>query len=152
MAEDNGVHRGPACRCAQDEIFTLFGRISPIWKHFRYKKDSTGNLVKAPRAHCKLCFQSVAHGDGTTNLRSHLHLNHLAEYSNLFPDEKANKNKQPKIEEFTLPAATVARLSASSQVLTEAVIDFIVRYMRPLNTVDGEGFMKIFHRYKFLIN
>ena len=131
---------------SKNEICSPHGRISPVWKHFGYKKDSTGNLVKGPRAYCKLCTQAVAHGGGTTNLKSHLRLNHPSEYSNLFPDENANENKQPKIEEFTRPVATVARLSASShraKVLTDAVTDFIVRDMRPINVVDGEGFVNL---------
>ena len=40
----------------------------------------------------------------------------------------------------------MARLTASShhmKVLTEAVTDFIVRDMCPINTVDGEGFINL---------
>ena len=120
MAEDSGAHRGPAHRGsahrhAQDEYllcleeFLQYGNISDT-------KDSTGNLVKGPQAYCKLCFQLVAHGGGTTNLRSHLHLNHLPKHSNPFPDEKTDENKQPKIEEFTRPAATLSQFPSCEGV------------------------------------
>ena len=86
------------CTCSQNQTFTLSRRVSPVWKQFGYKKDSTGNLVKGPLTYCKLGFQSVAHGGGTVNLRSYLRLNYLSNYSNLFTDNKADENKQPRIK------------------------------------------------------
>ena len=87
MAEENEA----ACALLWNYLFIPSGRVSPVWKHFGYKKDSTGSLVKGPCTYCKLCFQLVARGGGTINLRSHLCLNHLSEYSNLFTDEKLMK-------------------------------------------------------------
>ena len=133
---DNGLDSSTrsSVHC-NDKSVTPFGRISPVWRHFGYKKDTTGNLIRGTRAYCKLCGQAVAHGGGTTNLRNHLCLNYPSEYSNLFPDDEKVEDKQSKIEEFIRPAmhTTVARLSASShraKVLTEAVTDFIVKDMR----------------------
>ena len=90
-----------------NEIFTPFGRISPVWVHFGYKKDSAGALIKGTRAYCKLCHQAIAHGGGTTNLKNHLRLNHSSEYTNLFHDDENVDGKQHKIEDFRHPAATV---------------------------------------------
>ena len=141
MASDNDSYTR-----SKNDIFTPFGRISPVWIHFGYKKDSAGVLIKGTRAYCKLCCQTVAHGGGTTNLKNHLRLNHPSEYTNLFPGDENVDEKQHKIEDFARPTATVARLSASShraKLLTEAITDFIVKDMRPISTVDGEGFVNL---------
>ena len=129
-----------------NEIYTPFGQISPIWIHFSYKKDFAGALIKETRAYYKLCRQAIAHGGGITNLKNHLRLNHSSEYTNLFHDDENVDEKQHKIENFTHPAATVARLAASShhaKVLTEAIANFIMKDMRPVSTVDGEGFFNL---------
>ena len=83
MATDSDSSLG-----CNNQIVTPFGRLSPVWRHFGYKKDTAGNLIKGVRAYCKLCNQAIAHGGGTTNLRNHLRLNHPSEYLNIFPDDK----------------------------------------------------------------
>ena len=103
-------------------------------------------MIKGTRAYCKLCCQAVAHGGGATNLKNHLRLNHPSEYTNLFPGDENVDEKQHKIEDFARPTATVVRLSAGShraKLLTEAITDFIVKDMRPISTVDGEGFVNL---------
>ena len=113
MAEDNTAQDASSSSTSyNNEIVTPFGRISPVWKQFGYKKDASGNFIKGTRAYCKLCSQGVAHGGGTTNLRNHLCLNHPSEYSNLFPDDGKVEEKQSKIKDFVRPT-TLARFSAN---------------------------------------
>ena len=78
----------------------------------------------------------IAYGGGTTNLKNHFR---PSEYNNLHHDDENVDGKHHKIENFTHLAATVVRLAASSyhaKILTEGVIDFIVKDMHPVSTVD----------------
>ena len=70
--------------------------------------------------------------------RNHLCLSHPSKYSNLFPDDEKVEDKQRNY-------MSVVRLSASSHraIITEAVTDFIVKDVRPVSTVDGEGFTNL---------
>jgi len=71
-----------------EDIFTPANRSSPVWKHFGFKKDSSGRLLKDARAICKQCKHGVAHGGGTMNLRSHLRVNHPSLYDELVSSSK----------------------------------------------------------------
>ena len=48
MAEDNDAKDAlSSSTSCNNEIVTSFGRISPVWKQFGYKKDVSGNLSRA---------------------------------------------------------------------------------------------------------
>ena len=55
MAEENEA----ACALSWNYLFIPSGRVSPVWKHFGYKKDSTGSLVKGPCTYCSIFLMSV---------------------------------------------------------------------------------------------
>ena len=117
--------------------------------HFGFIKDSTGKIDKSKHAICKLCNALDTHGGGMTNLQNHLCLNHCSEYLLLYPAEETGSflkvdATQMRMEEFI----SVPKLPATSmraKMLTEATADFILKDMRPVSVVDGQGFLNLMH-------
>lgn len=51
--------------------------VSPIWTHFGFEPDDKGQPVNLDEAICRICSRKVSVSRGnTTNLRSHLRINH----------------------------------------------------------------------------
>ena len=131
-----------------EEIFTPTNRSAAVWKYFGFKKDSSGKLLKDDRAICKQCRQAVAHGGGTTNLRNHLRVNHPALYEELCSPSESNSSKQDTMDRFLHSFPSVGKLSSNSQrarMLSDAIVEFIARDMRPVSVVDGIGFLNLMH-------
>ena len=80
------------------EIVTPPNRTAQIWKHFGFKRDSSGKLSKSE---CKVCKQSVAHGGGMNNLRNHLRTAHSSLYIELLSGDshgQSSLDKQEKLD------------------------------------------------------
>ena len=119
-------------------------KTSAVWQHFGFAKDDHGKLINDSRVICKLCGQKVAHGGGTTNLRNHLCTKHRPTYNELVAGSSTER-EQSSLDEFVRPTQ-VKRLppySTRAAQLTDAVADFIVRDLRPVSVVDGEGFLQL---------
>ena len=59
MAEDNAAQDALSSSTSyNNEIVTPFGRISPVWKQFGYKKDASSNLSRALK-HIASCVARV---------------------------------------------------------------------------------------------
>ena len=50
---------------------------------------------------------------------------------------------QPKMDVFCRTVEKLSSSSARAQQLTSAVIDFVVRDLRPVNVVDSVGFLHL---------
>ena len=118
-----------------DTIVSPTRRSARVWKHFGFKKDTSGRIDRSKHAVCKLCNASVAHGGGTTNLRNHLRLNHHAEYLLLYSSTETDG----------INSDTSKMDTKREKMLTEAVADFISKDMRPVSTIDGQGFLNLIH-------
>ena len=129
--------------CTSD-IVTPPNRTATVWRHFGFKKDENRKLIKGDRALCKVCGSSVAHGGGTTNLRNHLRAVHSTIYYVLFPttstEQPGSSSKQDKVDKYFPQTDKIPLQSQRHKVLTEAVAGFITR---PVNVVDGAGFLKL---------
>jgi len=138
---------------SNEDIYTPANRSAPVWKHFGFKKDSSGRLLKDACAICKQCKHGVAHGGGTINLRSHLQVNHPSLYDKLVTLSKDSQcegsgSKKDKMDRFLHPFTSGEKLSSSSQhtkMLSNAMAEFIARDMRPGSVVDGLGILNLMH-------
>ena len=134
----------------EEAIVTPPGNRAPVWRYFGFVKDAaTGKLAVGKKARCKLCRVEVAHSGGTTNLKNHLRSHHRPEYRELHNDEpesSAEAQSQRKMDVFCKLSNTAEKLPSSSaraQELTAAVVDFVVRDLRPVNVVDSVGFLQL---------
>ena len=112
--------------------------------HFGVKRDSSGEIDKSKHAICKLCNVLVTHGGGMTNLQNYLCLNHTLKYLLLYPpEEKSSSPKVVAVQSRMKDFVSVPKLPTSSmctKMLTEAVVDFISKDMRPVSVVNEQGF------------
>ena len=121
---------------AESAVVSPSNRSSSVWKHFGLKKGPTGRLDKT-KAVCKLCNQPLSTGGGTTNLKNHLKAKHAPEYEALYPAQES----QPSLDSYVSPKVKKwASSSLQAKKVTDAVAQFIVTDLWPVNVVDGLGF------------
>ena len=120
-------------------IVSPANRSSSVWKHFGLIKGSTGKLDKT-KAVCKLCDQKISTGDRMTNLKNHLKSRHASEYGALYSAQE----RQPSLDGFVSPDVKKwGSHSLQARKVTDAVAQFIVSDIRPVNVVDGLGFLNL---------
>ena len=120
---------------------------SAVWKYFGVEKSSNGTVQKDRHVICKLCSQKVAHGGGTTNLKNHLRTNHRTQYEELYGSEDTG---QTSMDTF-VQKVSVKKLphnSTRAVELTDALLEFIARDLRPVSVVDGHGFLNLMEKKK----
>ena len=99
---------------------------SDVWKYFR-KEDSSPNSVL-----CTICERSFSYRGGTTNLRDHLERQHSSIYR-----PKPTSSKQATL-------VGIQRCSERrSKEVTQRILNFIIKDIRPIAVVEGEGFMEM---------
>ena len=111
-------------------------RSSPIWEYFELTdvlKD--GEMIKT--ASCTLCDDvQLAYTGGTTNLFNYLRFKHIDEYKTVTGEDSSSSHKrQTNIVSFN-------RCYYAAKV-TNRIVQFIIRDMRPVSTVDGSGFQNL---------
>ena len=74
---------------------------------------------------------------GTTNLFNHLRCKHLDEYKVL--KGECSSKRQPSMASFNCSCSP-----DYARKLTNRIAEFIIRDMRPISTIDGEGFQTLF--------
>uniref|UniRef100_A0A672JKK8 BED-type domain-containing protein n=1 Tax=Salarias fasciatus TaxID=181472 RepID=A0A672JKK8_SALFA len=106
---------------------------SEIWTHFGfYSKD--GGRDKS-HAICKMCLSKVKYCGNTTNLRAHVARHHQ--------DVEVKGKQATSSSQLTLEQVTSAKFASSSPraaKITHSVIYYMCKDMRPLSTVEGDGF------------
>ena len=102
---------------------------SVVWETFEEPKN---NAVV-----CTICQKKFAYTGGTTNLREHLKRFHPRVIGELTPDPIVYK----PITEFLVssPAASKTCSAATSTQITELLVDWISRDLRPLNILNDSG-------------
>ena len=130
------------------EIVTSSSNKAPVWRHFGYVKDSaTEKATVGKKVTCRLCQMEVMHSGRTTNLKNHFCSHHLPEYRDRYSDEHGGTSAtQGQLDVFCKASRSVKKLFSSSpraQELTGAVVDFLMRDLRPVNVVDSVGFLHL---------
>ena len=135
------------------EIITPSSHKAAVWKYFGFQKDNktgnSGKLVMENKATCKLCFAKVARSGGTTNLHNHLRSHHREEYNSVIGDvytSNSDHTDQTKISDFCKHSSPTTKLPPNSkraQELTAAVVEFVVRDLKPIRVVDSVGFLHL---------
>ena len=135
------------------ELRTPKGKVAAVWKHFSYRVDiTTRKLKNIGKATCRLCKNDISHCGGTTNLWNHLRASHPVEYSELIGVEntETQQSQQQTIDRYTGSTSTSSRNveklphnSVRAKKLTESIAEFIVRDLRPVSIVDGDGFLNL---------
>ena len=133
------------------ELQTPKGKVAVVWKHFGYQVDATTKKLKnTGKATCRLCKTDISHSGGMTNVWNHLRASHPVEYSELIgaanSEAGARQVQQQTIERYSPGTRNVEKLphnSSRAKKLTESVAEFIVRDLRPVSIVDGDGFLNL---------
>ena len=139
MAVDHSNHSSAA---ALDLAVYSSQQKSAVWKYFGVEKNMSGAAERDKHVTCKLCAQKVAHGGGMTNLKNHLRTNHRKEYNELY---ESDLNLSTTMDSF-VRSSGVKRLpqnSARALELTNTVVEFISRDLRPVSVVDRAGFLNL---------
>ncbi|XP_026525332.1 zinc finger BED domain-containing protein 1-like [Notechis scutatus] len=109
---------------------------SHYWTFFGFQGDAYGRILDKSKIICKVCGVQLSYSGNTISLRQHLICKHRREYIEVL--KVANRNKGiAGTGEFGTPQPPVP-----SQT-TQAVADFIVLDLMPMEVVEGEGFGKM---------
>ena len=99
---------------------------SDVWKYF-HKEDSSPNSVL-----CMICERSFSYRGGTTNLRDHLERQHSSIY----------RPKPTSSKQATLVGIQICSERRSKEVI-QRILTFIIKDIRPIAVVEGEGFIEM---------
>uniref|UniRef100_A0A670ZKJ7 BED-type domain-containing protein n=1 Tax=Pseudonaja textilis TaxID=8673 RepID=A0A670ZKJ7_PSETE len=109
---------------------------SHYWTFFGFQGDAYGRILDKSKIICKICGVQLSYNGNTSSLRQHLFCKHRCEYIEVL--KVANRNKGiAGTGEFGTPRPPVP-----SQT-TQAIADFIVLDLMPMEVVEGEGFGKM---------
>ena len=112
-------------------------RMSPIWEYFQLVEVIIDDKT-ITKASCLLCDDvELVYIRGNTNRFNHLQCKHLDEYKVL--KGKYSSKRQPTIAAFNRSCSP-----DYTRKLTNRISEFVVCDMRPISTIDGEGFLKLF--------
>ena len=107
-----------------------FRKVSDVWNYFTKLSDKK-------KAVCSICRKELAYLGGTTNLRDHLTSKHALHY---YSADKKNESQKKTLDGFV----TRSRCSdACSKNITDRVTEMIVKDLRPIRTVECEGFRNL---------
>lgn len=136
----------------EEELVPKRNCTSVVWNYFGFSgtdKDQT-NII------CKICrIEHLKATDGnTTGLRNHLKCKHPKEYADSSTTQgpprvsakataAAAQPKQATITQSFERATAYEKTSKRQTELTEAVAFFLAKDMRPIRTVEGEGFLRL---------
>ncbi len=124
--------------------------VSPIWTHFGFEPDGKGQPVNLDEAICHICRRKVSVSRGnTTNLRSHLRINHPLAFAgpgssthtlgNVKPTT-SGQERQLRVSEAFARGAKDQSDSNQWRVLTDSVTHYLVEEMVPFRTVQKPAF------------
>ena len=119
------------------------GSKSKYWLYFGFRVDTEGKTDEK-KVECKLCSKSIAYSRNTTNLKQHLEIHHPSEYRSLTGEGSGvtaggSIATQSTLEAFR-PKPKLPSGSKRAREITDALVQFIAKDMRPLSTVEGDGF------------
>ncbi|XP_045198743.2 E3 SUMO-protein ligase ZBED1-like [Mercenaria mercenaria] len=153
------------------------GKKSFVWKFFGFVE--TQGVINKKSVACKLCKLNMPYSGNITNLRAHLDRKHWAEVKDQAvpapnvlsqtttsasastsssgdpPLPSLNQEGQPTITHLFAKQKSFPNTSVRAVEITKAIADFLILDMKPLDTVEGEGFktlMKVLEpRYSVIL-
>lgn len=118
-------------RAAGEEVGTSRGKQSSVWKYF--SKDETTSTVT-----CKICKSVLKYNKSTSAMHTHLKRHPLTVAKER--PKSSQQQQQQSISDFAkCPAITEKR----RQQITNLLVNFVVKDIRPLAAVHGEGFREM---------
>lgn len=129
--------------------------VSPIWAHFGFEGDDKGQPVNLDKAVCRICRTKVSVSRGnTTNLRSHLRINHPVAFAGLGSTSStptlattSGQQRQLGVSEAFARGAKYQRGSNQWRALTDSVTRYLVEEMVPFRTVEKPAFKAMLHTF-----
>lgn len=109
-----------------------------VWKYFGFQPKGSKNELDKDNAVCKMCLAPVKYCGNTTNLRAHLARHHAEVLAEKHPKKRIETN-QTTLDNL-LPSN-----SPRAQRITEAMVHFICKDLRPYSVVDNVGFRWMLH-------
>ena len=119
------------------------GAKSPFWKYFGFTVDQEGKIVDNKVVWCRECWKSIAYSGNTTNLKQHLQNNHPAVLTGLFGECSTSQSQQLTLESTGFsPKSKMPHGSKHAREITDKLVRFIMRDIRPLSVIEGKGFLE----------
>jgi len=113
------------------KLVPLPGARSDIWKKFVFEINDSGVILDNKKVLCRACKSSIAYSGSTSNLN--LHFQQCLSV-------KPKNNTSSIATYFKGPTSKLPLNSKRSKELTKGLIKFIVKDLRLLSIVEGEGF------------
>ncbi|XP_054458167.1 E3 SUMO-protein ligase ZBED1-like [Anoplopoma fimbria] len=132
MAE-NTEHVAAASESGR-EIITPRNLTSAVWRFFGFWAQRGKIVEPRHKVICKLCKVELAYHSTTSNMRAHLSTAHPGEL------ESGPTAKQPRLDYFLKPAATSSLAAPRQEAITEKLVKFVCKGMRPISVVEDVGF------------
>ena len=113
-------------------------RTGRVWEFFQEPVVVLVGEKDVKRVPCKLCDQQRADGGGTKNLLSDLQAKHPEEYNCCTDHADDSSSKQTSL-------ASIFRKCSPQRAaaITDRIVEFVARDLRPLSVVDGDGFKQL---------
>ena len=113
---------------------------SNVWKYFGFALDEETQKLDKSKVLCKTCAKPFTYTGNTSNLWSHVTINH----PQLKPTKTPAHSAQTSIQQFS--STPLAFNSAKSTAITNAMAEYLVLDMKPLATVDSAAFQHMFSK------
>ena len=138
-----------------EELLSKIETKSVAWNYFGLKKGSDGNAIDDGGAICRTCRRRVlAKYGNTSNLMSHLKINHPKLYEDAMKTAKTSRSKsvpvsvgQSTIEETIERTQKYERKGKRWKELTDSITYCIAKDCLPINIVEGAGFKRMINAF-----
>ncbi|KAJ8364707.1 hypothetical protein SKAU_G00135380 [Synaphobranchus kaupii] len=112
-----------------------------VWKYFT--EDNTNSTVE-----CQLCMTILKYNKNTSAMLNHLKMKHplstASTSSNASTNEQRTTQRQTSINDFSKRPVTDKR----RQQITDLLVNFVVKDIRPLSALSGGGFRDIINFFE----
>ncbi len=113
-----------------------------VWRHFGFHYRQGTKEIDKSHAVCKMCNANVKYSKNTTNLRAHI-MRHHSDVPLTEQQQQTANGKRVDPLQLTLEQVHTSKLpptSTRATKITQSVLYFICKDMRPLSVVENEGF------------
>ena len=119
---------------------------SKVWKHFgfwKYPNETGPAETKKDKAVCKICMMEYSYCGNTTNLMNHLMQKHRECMEVTRDVGKRQISIQDSMGGGDAKKPTMPLSRAREGEITDVICEFLINDLRPLSTVEGEGFRNL---------